>query len=83
MKTRATHAELYGLHRWGQGYFDVLENGEFALKNPLSPEAPAVSLPEIVRDLEKRGIQTPMLLRVGSYLERCHRADQSTGFARR
>ena len=70
MKTNVTHEGLYGLDRWGQGYFDVLENGDFALKNPLSPEAPAVSLPEIIRDLEKRGIQTPMILRVSSYLER-------------
>jgi len=69
MKTSAIHAEPYGLDRWGQGYFGVLENGDFALKNPLSPQAPAVSLPEIIRDLEKRGIQTPMILRVGSYLE--------------
>ena len=70
MKTSATHADLYGLDRWGQGYFDVLESGDFALKNPLSPNAPPVSLPGIIRDLEKRGIQTPMILRVGSYLER-------------
>ncbi|MGI3211450.1 biosynthetic arginine decarboxylase [Roseovarius tibetensis] len=69
MTTDATHAGIYGLDRWGQGYFDVLDNGDVALKNPLSPDAPAVSLPEIIRDLEKRGIQTPMILRVGSYLE--------------
>jgi arginine decarboxylase len=69
MKMNATHAATYGLDRWGQRYFDVLENGDFALKNPLSPQAPAVSLPEIIRDLDKRGIQTPMILRVSSYLD--------------
>ncbi|SHM69122.1 arginine decarboxylase [Roseovarius litoreus] len=69
MTTSATHGELYGLNRWGQGFFEVLDNGEVALKNPMAPDAPAVSLPGIIRDLEKRGIQTPMVLRVTSYLE--------------
>lgn len=66
---KAHIGSLYGLDRWGQGYFSVLENGEFALKNPMVPEAAAVSLPEIIRDLEQRGIHSPMLLRVSSYLE--------------
>ncbi|MEI4232846.1 biosynthetic arginine decarboxylase [Roseovarius sp. D22-M7] len=68
MKDSAIHAALYGLDRWGQGFFDVLENGDVALKSPLSPDTPAVSLPGIMRDLEKRGIHAPLVLRVGSYL---------------
>ncbi|MCZ0813907.1 MAG: biosynthetic arginine decarboxylase [Pseudomonadota bacterium] len=69
MTTSDTHEDIYGLKRWGRGFFEVLENGDVALKNPLSPDAPPVSLPEIIRDLEKRGIHTPMILRVSSYLE--------------
>lgn len=63
------HGDIYGLGRWGQGYFEVLENGDFALRNPLAPEMDPISLPEIIQGLELRGIQTPLLLRVSSYLE--------------
>ena len=47
----------------------MTDKGEVGLKNPLNPKAPAVSLPDILSDLEDRGIQSPMVLRVSSYLE--------------
>ena len=68
-QNQPNHAALYGLEKWGQTHFAVLENGEVALKSPLAPDAPPVSLPGIIRDLEERGIQTPLLLRVASYLD--------------
>ena len=61
--------DIYGIEKWGKDLIVVMENGEIGLKNPLNPDAPAVSLPEILRDLDDRGIQSPMLLRVSSYLE--------------
>ena len=62
-------AAIYGLDRWGQGYFSVLPSGELALKNPLAPYAPEHSLPKILSDLDQRGIQAPLLLRVTNFLE--------------
>ncbi|MGH1466128.1 MAG: biosynthetic arginine decarboxylase [Cognatishimia sp.] len=64
----ASH-DIYGIEKWGKNLIVVLENGEIGLRNPLNPEAPAISLPEILRDLEDRGVDVPMLLRVSSYLE--------------
>ncbi|WP_172795211.1 biosynthetic arginine decarboxylase [Polycladidibacter hongkongensis] len=60
---------VYGLDRWGKGLVSVLPNGDIGLSNPLLPEAPKISLPEIVEDLKQRGIHAPLLLRVGSFLE--------------
>lgn len=60
--------EPYGVSVWGDGYLRVLDNGDLALINPLSPNDAPVSLPKIVADLEARGIQTPVLIRVASYL---------------
>ncbi|WP_371311796.1 biosynthetic arginine decarboxylase [Pseudovibrio flavus] len=60
---------MYGLDRWGKGLISVLPNGDIGLSNPLRPEAPKVSLPEIVHDLEMRGIHAPVLLRVSSFLQ--------------
>ncbi len=60
---------VYGMGRWGRDLLSVLPNGDIALSNPLMPDAPKVSLPEIVHDLEQRGIHSPLLLRVSSFLQ--------------
>lgn len=61
-------ADVYGIDRWGHGYFDILPGGDLALRNPLDPSAAPLSLIEIVRDLQARGIEAPLLLRVGDFL---------------
>ncbi len=66
--TDAPHS-IYGVEKWGKGLIEVTEGGEIGLRNPRAPEAPAISLPGILRDLEERGIRSPMILRVASYLE--------------
>lgn len=48
---------------------DILPHGNIGLKDPLNPESVSVDLAEIIRKLEKRGIQTPVLLRVSNFLE--------------
>ena len=61
--------DIYGIEKWGKGLIVALDSGEIGLKNPLAPDAPAVSLPSILSDLEERGIHVPMLVRISSYLE--------------
>ncbi|WP_170350870.1 biosynthetic arginine decarboxylase [Ruegeria atlantica] len=60
---------IYGVEKWGKGLIEVTEQGEIGLRNPLMPEAAAISLPGILHDLDERGIKAPMLLRISSYLE--------------
>ncbi|WP_261194581.1 biosynthetic arginine decarboxylase [Pseudoruegeria sp. SHC-113] len=62
-------SEIYGLDRWGHGLISVTAEGEIALTNPLQENAPQISLPGIVHDLEARGIQAPLVLRVTAFLE--------------
>lgn len=61
--------DIYGVNRWGADFLRVLPDGDLALLNPLQPDDEPVSLPSIVTNLEERGIQTPVLLRVASYLK--------------
>jgi len=61
--------DLYGISRWGDGLIDILPHGNVGLRDPLNPESDSVDLAEIIRKLEKRGIQTPVLLRVSNFLE--------------
>ncbi len=60
---------IYGVEKWGKGLIEVTEQGEIGLRNPLAPEAEAISLPGILHDLDQRGIKSPMILRISSYLE--------------
>ncbi|GAA6159540.1 biosynthetic arginine decarboxylase [Ruegeria sp. HU-ET01832] len=60
---------IYGVEKWGKGLVEVTEQGEIGLRNPLVPDAAAISLPGILADLDDRGIKAPMVLRVSSYLE--------------
>ncbi len=60
---------VYGVDKWGKGLIVVTDEGEIGLTNPLAPEAPVISLPSILHDLDERGIKSPMILRVSSYLE--------------
>ncbi|PSL17532.1 biosynthetic arginine decarboxylase [Shimia abyssi] len=70
--------DIYGIDKWGKDLIVPLDNGEIGLKNPLAPNAPAISLPSIVSDLEERGIHVPMLVRISSYLENeIHRINSS------
>lgn len=62
-------SDIYGVDRWGDGYVTKLDNGDLGLLNPLSPDQPPISLPSIITNLEARGIQTPVLIRVASYLK--------------
>jgi arginine decarboxylase len=61
--------DIYGISRWGDGLVGILPNGNIGLHDPLCPESQAVDLAGVIQKLEKRGIQTPVLLRVSNFLE--------------
>jgi arginine decarboxylase len=54
--------ETYGIENWGAGYFDVNRKGNLIV-HPAEGDARAADLKEIVDDLQRRGISTPVLLR--------------------
>ncbi|MFQ6060901.1 MAG: biosynthetic arginine decarboxylase, partial [Thermoplasmata archaeon] len=54
--------ELYGVRRWGSGYFDV-DTGGNLLVRPHRRDSQAVSLKAIVEELKGKGIGFPVLLR--------------------
>ncbi len=54
--------ETYGIENWGAGYFDVNRKGNLIVR-PGEGDPRAADLREIIEDLSKRGIPTPVLLR--------------------
>ncbi|MCT4610595.1 MAG: biosynthetic arginine decarboxylase [Pelagimonas sp.] len=60
---------IYGIDRWGKGLLCVLPSGDVGLCDPAHPEASPINLPDILQDLQQRGISSPLVLRVKSFLE--------------
>ncbi|HYY58106.1 MAG TPA: biosynthetic arginine decarboxylase [Pyrinomonadaceae bacterium] len=54
--------ETYGIENWGAGYFDVNRKGNLIV-HPTENDSRAADLKEIIEDLQRRGIGTPVLLR--------------------
>lgn len=55
-------AETYGIDNWGAGYFGVNRKGNLVVISPENENLTA-DVKEIIDDLRKRGINTPVLLR--------------------
>jgi len=60
-------AELYGVSAWGAGFFGVNERGHIEVR-PRGPEGNPIDLLELVLDLKRRGLRTPMLVRFSDIL---------------
>jgi arginine decarboxylase len=59
--------ELYNVPHWGGGYFGINEAGRLEV-HPASDDGRSVDLLELVRDLKRRGLRTPLLLRFSDLL---------------
>lgn len=60
---------LYGVNSWGNDYFDIIENGDLAIKNPLNPNNSALPFSDIITGLQEREMQMPVLLRIENILD--------------
>lgn len=53
---------MYGIDNWGAGYFGVNRKGNLVVRSPENENLTA-DVREVIEDLRKRGINTPVLLR--------------------
>ena len=54
--------ETYGIENWGAGYFGVNRKGNLIV-HPTEHDTRAADVKEIIEDLRRRGVATPVLLR--------------------
>ncbi len=59
--------ELYNVPAWGAEFFDVNEAGHVVVR-PRRDDGPAIDMLELVGDLERRGLRTPLLVRFSDVL---------------
>ncbi|OHB28969.1 MAG: arginine decarboxylase [Desulfuromonadaceae bacterium GWC2_58_13] len=62
-------AALYGIRRWGAGFFDMDANGDVTVKVKFPSGEVAVSLMEIARGIGQRDHAMPVLLRIENLLD--------------
>ncbi|MGE9268464.1 MAG: biosynthetic arginine decarboxylase [Verrucomicrobiales bacterium] len=62
--------ELYGVDRWGNGFFDVNAEGEVVVHLRDGEETVPVSIPRMVDELTERGRDLPLILRFRDLLDR-------------
>ncbi len=62
--------EVYGIHNWSAGYFDISEAGHITVTPGGSRNGgPAVSMMEIIAGIKARGFGMPVLLRIQNVLD--------------
>ena len=59
--------ELYNVTNWGAPYFSINPDGN-ACVHPQGPEGPTVDLKQLADELQRRGIQLPILVRFSDIL---------------
>ena len=63
----ADSLETYAIRDWGCGYFGINPKGHMEV-TPAGPGQPGIDLKELVDDLGRRGIVTPLLIRFSDIL---------------
>jgi arginine decarboxylase len=59
--------ELYNVPNWGDGFFDINAKGRIEVR-PRRADGPRIDLLELVQDLTRRGLRTPLLVRFSDIL---------------
>ncbi|HOH38631.1 MAG TPA: biosynthetic arginine decarboxylase, partial [Spirochaetota bacterium] len=62
-------ADIYGIRNWGAGYFDISSDGNVVFLPCRKDEKKSISLTEIIEGIKARGLDMPVLLRVGNILD--------------
>jgi len=65
----AESLDLYGVHDWGEGYFDVSSAGELVAQITIDGSLSQVAVLDIIQDMKERGIEMPCVLRIENLLD--------------
>jgi arginine decarboxylase len=61
--------DVYGIHRWGNDYFDINQLGQVVVNAPTANGTRAVPLMEIIEGLQQRAMETPVMLRLENLVD--------------
>ncbi len=61
--------EIYGIERWGHGYFRISESGNVVVDAPTADGSRPIELMEVIEGLYQRGLEMPVMLRFENIVE--------------
>jgi len=61
--TVADSRHLYNLQQWGEGYFDIAEDGQMLVRPDARADSPAIGLADVAAELGEHSLGLPCLLR--------------------
>ncbi len=66
----STHdaTDYYGIDKWGAGYFSINASGDVVVTPSGADHGPSLSLLEVAKEVEARGLSMPVLLRIENIL---------------
>jgi arginine decarboxylase len=62
-------ADLYSIHSWGAGYFNISEKGDVVVTPMKGGKDVTISLMDIISGIKDRGLDMPALLRIENILD--------------
>ncbi len=62
-------ADLYSIHSWGAGYFNISEKGDVVVTPMKGGKDITISLMDIVSGIKDRGLDMPVLIRIENILD--------------
>ncbi|MFN3235219.1 MAG: biosynthetic arginine decarboxylase [Gammaproteobacteria bacterium] len=76
--------EHYNLPEWGEGYFDIADDGELIARVSKDPKCAPIVISELVRQLMDEGLRLPILVRFTDILkDRIHKLISVFGEAKK
>jgi arginine decarboxylase len=66
--TSASSEELYGINKWGADYFSINKKGDVVVTPLGKDNGPQISLHDIAKEIEERGLSMPVILRIENIL---------------
>jgi len=67
--TIADAGEIYGIQRWGMGYFGISEQGNATVNAPTTAGVKTIEFSDILDGLKQRGLEMPVMLRLENLLD--------------
>ncbi len=61
--------DLYGVGRWGAGYFDIDSDGNVAVNVPTESGPRSISMMDVIDGLHQRDLHMPVMLRIENLIE--------------
>jgi len=66
--TREEADGVYHISRWGDGYFDISEEGHLCVLPERTPDGPRIDIADVLDEIKAQGLEFPVVVRFGDIL---------------